>query len=225
MANLAGNIYYWKATNGINPADVQPPPPPTYQLVAQHSPVDEGVANTFTVNTTSVADGTVLNWTTGVSGTNMSFQRLNNSSGTVTINNNTGSFSITVSADNQTSPDQQQYVAYLFLGTPGMGGIELTHVDINVNDTSQTPNKIQITSYGYTNFYQQGPGGTNEFHITIDPNQKNAIIAASSWTIYELGNSNNQHSMSYVGNDGSNTLYFNVGNYQGWQTDTFWYTP
>lgn len=114
MTSLAGKIFYWKATNGINPADVQPPPPPS---------------------------------------------------------------------------------------------------------------KIQITSYGTNNHVGSGPGGDNILWITVDPNQKSAIISASSWTIYELGHSYQPHSMTYTGNDGSNVLYFDVGNYMGWQTDTFWYTP
>ena len=116
---------------------------PTYTLstAGDVTSINEGSALTFNVATTEVDDGTTLWWATGIGGTNMSFGRLSpTSGGSVTVASNAASFSITVSADNLTSPDQQNYVVRLYKNGPGGGGgVEVDDIEINVNDTSQTP--------------------------------------------------------------------------------------
>lgn len=115
---------------------------PTYTLstVGNVTSIDEGVELTFNVTTTDVDDGTTLYWGIGIGGTNMSFGRLSSSAGSVTVASNAASFGMTVSADNLTSPDQQNYVVRLFKNGPGdSGGVEVDDITIDVNDTSQTP--------------------------------------------------------------------------------------
>ena len=89
------------------------------------------------------------------------------------------------------------------------------------DDSNSAP--IQILSQGSNNHIGQGPGGTNILYVTVPLNQVSAIASASAWYVYEQANPGNSHSMTYTGNDGGTTVYFNVGNYMGWQTDTYWY--
>ena len=119
---------------------VKPLPPPTYSLTTSADNVNEGTALTFNVTTTAVPDGTTLWWTTGSGGSNMSFGRFSSATGSVTVTSGSASFSITISADDLTSPDQQLYEVFLYKDGPGgLGGVLVDSIIINVNDTSQTP--------------------------------------------------------------------------------------
>jgi hypothetical protein len=118
----------------------KPLPPVSYLLQSVTDAVNESGTALFTVTTTAVPDGTTLYWSTGVGGTNMSFGRLSPSFGSVTVTGGAASFSITVSADDLTSPDQQEFIVTLYKDGPGgSGGIAVDNITINVNDTSQTP--------------------------------------------------------------------------------------
>lgn len=113
---------------------------PTYTLTAAANNVDEGGSLTFTVNTTNVVDGTTLWWTTSNNFDGTS--RMDNPTGSLDIYSNTGSFSITISADNTTAQSQQTYSVFLYYGGPGGYGGTYTGASVDniaVNDTSQTP--------------------------------------------------------------------------------------
>jgi hypothetical protein len=116
-----------------------PPPTATYEMTAAANNVNEGASLTFTVNTTNVSDGTSLYWTTSNNFDGVS--RMDNPTGSFAVYSNTGSFSITVSADNTTASGQQTYSVFLYYGGPGgSGGTFATSVEnIVVNDTSQSP--------------------------------------------------------------------------------------
>ena len=116
-----------------------PLPPVSYSLTSVASNINEGSSLTFNVTTTAVPNGTILYWSTGFSGTNMSGGRLSLDSGSVTVSSGAASFSITVSADELTSPDQQEFIVRLYKDAPGgSGGTEVDQISINVNDTSLT---------------------------------------------------------------------------------------
>ena len=126
---------------------------PTYTLsiAGNVTSVDEGVALTFYVNTTNVADGTTLYWDTGDNFNGATSGRFSPSfSGTVDIYSNVGSFTITVSADNMTAiSNPQQYSVYLYTGNyGGSGGTQVAQIlDITVNDTSQSSVWLPPTNY------------------------------------------------------------------------------
>lgn len=126
---------------GVNVNDTsQNAPSATYLLETEFNAtsVDEGAALNFFVTTTNVADGTTLWWSNGNNFNGSG--RMDHPSGSFTVASNTGSFSITVSADNTTAPSQQSYTVYLFAGGPaGAGGTQVASIGVNVNDTSQTP--------------------------------------------------------------------------------------
>ena len=114
---------------------------PTYTLstVDDVTSIDEGEELIFNVTTTDVDDGTTLYWGIGIGGTNMSFGRLSSSAGSVTVSGGAASFSITVSADELSSPDQQEFIVRLYKDGPGdSGGIQVDDITIDVNDTSLT---------------------------------------------------------------------------------------
>jgi len=112
--------------------------PTTYALSTAGSvtSIDEGAALTFNVTTTNVVDGTVLTWTTDRNPTDAGGYPIEANrfspadSGQVTINNNTGTFTVTISADSFTAPLPQLYNIVV----AGSNTLLIT-----VNDTSQTP--------------------------------------------------------------------------------------
>lgn len=98
---------------------------PTYTMSATSSSVNEGSSITITVNTTNVADGTLLNWTIpGVSD-------FSAHSGTVVINNNSGSFVLTANADNENESNEQ--FAVILSDTSGN---TLASITITINNVS-----------------------------------------------------------------------------------------
>jgi hypothetical protein len=105
--------------------------PVTYAITPAASSVNEGSSLTFNIATTSVNDGTILYWT------------LNNSTdfsvsfGSVIINSNTASFSVTPTADT-TTEGAETFIAYLRT-TSTSGTIVATSSSVTINDTSQTP--------------------------------------------------------------------------------------
>ena len=110
----------------------QAPIVPTYAVSTTPTSVNEGVAITFTVTTTNVTDGTVLNWAV----TNAGDFAI--SSGTVTINSSTGTFSVTPRADAATEAIAETFTASVYTGSI-VGLPVATSSQITINDTSQTP--------------------------------------------------------------------------------------
>jgi hypothetical protein len=178
---------------------------PTYTLstVGNVTSINEGVELTFNVTTTDVEDGTTLYWGIGVGGGNMSFGRVSATSGSVTVASNAASFGMTISADNLTSPSQQSYLISLFKDGPGgLGGVKVDDIQIDVNDTSQTPpahgsGLINQPQNDYLKIYAPGTGciqrdsdaygdyylssGTMSY-ITFNPNEIIESLTAG-WTI------------------------------------------
>ena len=108
---------------------------PTYALSAASSSVNEGTSNTITVTTTQVTNGTVLYWGAGPFNDFTENENTNNEDiGTVTINNNTGSFSVTPLADSATEGAETGTVT---LYTNSARTNNVANVSFTINDTSQ----------------------------------------------------------------------------------------
>lgn len=99
---------------------------PTYAITAAASSVNEGASLTFTVTTTGVANGTVLYWT--LSNTT-DFQA---SSGSITINSGSATFSVTATQDTVT--ENETFTASIRTGSI-TGDIVATSGTITINDT------------------------------------------------------------------------------------------
>ncbi|MBK7001572.1 MAG: hypothetical protein IPH35_16805 [Rhodoferax sp.] len=109
---------------------------PTYAVVAGATSNNEGTSATFTVTTTNVANGTVLNYT--LSGTGIAVADITGATaltGTVTINNNTGTITVPLAADVTTEGAETLKVD---LATTA-GGASMANASTIIADTSTTP--------------------------------------------------------------------------------------
>lgn len=105
---------------------------PTYSVSTATTSVDEGNSVTFTVTTTNYESGT-LYWTTD-GGTSSDFTA---TSGSVSITNNSGSFSVAIAADATTEGSETFRVN---LRTVSTSGTIVANSDyVTINDTSLTP--------------------------------------------------------------------------------------
>ena len=110
-------------------------PLPTYTLSVSATAVDEGGNFTTTVSTTNVDDGTQFNYV--LSGTNVTSDDFSSGSlnGTITISNNTASFSHTVAEDTLTE-GTETFTIKIYDGSLNYVGNTLT---VTIADTSTTP--------------------------------------------------------------------------------------
>jgi len=141
-------------TSGLVPGRpwVEVPPAPSYAVAATRSVMNEGESATFTISTSLVSDSTTLYW--GNTSDNLTNSRLTPSPGTVTINNNTASLTITVSADSADQSGAQKLRIGLYTDSGRTNLVATSTPDVTVADTSV-----------FTYFEQQLSGGT---YMTFD---------------------------------------------------------
>jgi hypothetical protein len=89
-----------------------PPPAPTYSIYPDVLNVTEGGSVTFSVDTTNVADGTVLYWTTSGSAGSADFVG-GATTGSVTITGNRGTITRGIVDDSPTSDNGETFLLYL----------------------------------------------------------------------------------------------------------------
>ena len=108
---------------------------PTYTLSVSATAIDEGGSFTTTVSTTNVDDGTSFNYV--LSGTNVTSADFSSGSltGTITISNNTASFSHTVAEDTLTE-GTETFTIKIYDSSLNYVGNTLT---VTIADTSTTP--------------------------------------------------------------------------------------
>jgi hypothetical protein len=123
----------------LTAATVSQPPTPTYTLTPAANNVNEGSELTFTVGGTNIVNGTYY-WNTN-GGDLVGF------AGEVIITDNSGSFSVTPTADN-TTEGSETFTATLRSGSVE-GTILATSESITINDTSLTgPTPFSANFYG-----------------------------------------------------------------------------
>jgi hypothetical protein len=148
--------------------------PPTYSVAASGgaNSINEGSSLTVDVTTAYVDNGTTLYWTiNNVTTSNTDFSPYN---GSFTINNNTGSFSISPIADVTTEGSETCTVSVRTLSTSGT--VVATSNSITVNDTSITPV-----------YYSYQFSGTNSFVIYPPDPHQTSITGAMLWNAYQKG--------------------------------------
>jgi plastocyanin len=116
-------------SNAITINDTSQAPPASYTSSSSANDVDEGSPLTITVTTSNVADATTLYWTA----TNAA--DFDVSSGSFTINSNTGSFTVTPTADTSTE-GAETFDVEIRIGST-VGTVVDTLTSITINDTSQ----------------------------------------------------------------------------------------
>jgi hypothetical protein len=120
----------------------------TYKFSSIPSSIDEGTTYTFDFKTTDVPDGMVLYWAMINATTNASDFASGITSGSFTITNQTGSFTVTTLADHTTEGSEQFTIEVR--KNSSTGEIVATSSAITVNDTSIEPG----------NYVQQGVPST-----------------------------------------------------------------
>ena len=113
--------------------DTSTTPPPTYSLASSASSVNEGSSVTYNLTTTNVSDGTSLNYSlSGISTADISGDSL---TGSVTVNNNSASFSIPIVEDSLIE------VSETITAT-----LEGQSSSVTINDTSLPTYSISVSS-------------------------------------------------------------------------------
>jgi len=158
--------------------DTSTTPVPTYSISGPAS-INEGSTGTFTVSTTNVANGTVVYW--GIYNTNSI--KINTSdfpalTGSVTINNNTGTFQLTPTAD-LTTEGSEEFTVALSTGA-NYTGTELARTStIIINDTSVYSPTISFNAFSSDLSRGSGSNQTYDTFITslTNTSSKQLIIA------------------------------------------------
>ena len=133
-------IFSTITTTGAPDFSGPPPPPPpafTYGISPSTTAFNEGSSITMSIVTTGFGSGTLFYTIEGTSGTVNSNDFTTALSGSVTITNNAGSFTITTRADT-TTEGSEQFIVRLRTGSTS-GTIVATSSTISINDTSQSP--------------------------------------------------------------------------------------
>ena len=204
------------------PPPVPPPPPPpaapTYSFTTTPASVNEGSAATFVVATTNVANGTTLYYVVDNITTGGDFGTL---SGSFTINSNSGTFSVTPTADALTEGTESFRMLVKTGSTTGT--TVATSASVNVNDTSFdvtynfAPEFLDefAASYGYTGttprsiFLTQAQNINTVYYATDNPiagafparfgvNRKPDAAGLAYWTDFALDNGYNTGSAGFV---------------------------
>ena len=196
---------------------------PTYTYSVSPTNVDEGGNFTTTITTTNVDDNTTLYWS--LSGTNVTSADFSSGAltGSVTISNNSASFSHTVASDTLT--EGTEYVAVkLFTDSNRTEQVGNT-VTVNLSDTSTTPTNIGNSVYfDGSGDYLTVPAsngfsfGLGDFTIEAFIYRESSLFLydhlnhpSDKFTVFSYNNDdirvwNNQHLVSNV-NPGMNTWF------------------
>ena len=173
------------------------PAAPTYTIQGSDPLTVSEVASaqTITVNTTNVTNGTVLYWniTTDAPGTTQAstdWQAYNSGGTGFTINSNTGTFSIDATADAFTDGSTETF--YLHVRTGSDTGTSVDSIQLNVTDDSQTPapsvNTDHLIAFPYTWFAAEANGGSTNIDLEFATNgnintSSNTFVDRYPWII------------------------------------------
>ena len=159
--------------------------PPTYSVTPDLLEVEEGSPVVFTITTENVLNGTFLYWSN--SGTTISADMTGSvNSGTITINNNTATVTITPIAD-LTTEGNETIIFKLRTGSTS-GTVVATASTVTVLDTSVDEGPPQpggcyvytfINEGGFEGGLQYTPcGGTKTRTLTLSPGQQGSTVCS-----------------------------------------------
>ena len=115
---------------------------PTYYITSSTVTVNEGDTVTFNITTTNISNGTVLYYNI-FNTTTSSSDFTGDTSGSVSILNNSASFSVNIKAD-LTTEDTETFKARLLTGS-STGSVVATSASIGINDISRSSPTYSIT--------------------------------------------------------------------------------
>jgi tRNA threonylcarbamoyladenosine modification (KEOPS) complex Pcc1 subunit len=158
---------------------------PTYTITPAAASVNEGESLTFTVATTDVTNETPLNWALTNAGD------FATSTGNVTINSNSGTFSVTPTAD-LTTEGAETFTASIYTGSTNGTPVATSSPATIINDRSTTPvilssdatlsaltvsNVTLSFSPDTTSYTASVLNGVSSVTVTPTRNESNASIA------------------------------------------------
>ena len=157
---------------------------PTYAFGTIPTSIDEGSSGTFNVTTTNVADGTILYWTIATNAGDFS-----TTSGSFTINSNTGSFSVSPSADSTTETAAETFTVAIRTGSTS-GTVQATSSAVTINDTSTTPAPTPPSSATWSvGFSNNGTAGPISTFINVILNRAATVSTSYTFTGVVVQNS------------------------------------
>jgi hypothetical protein len=160
--------------------------------------INEGSSGTFNLNTTNIADSTTLYWTINhVTTTSADFS---STSGSFTINSNTGSFDITTIADSLTEGGET-FTVYIRTDSTS-GTVVASSGSVAINDTS-----IAVESYNFNIipiFIDEGSSGTFNLDTNNVPNNTTLY-----WSINHITTT----SADFSSTSGSFIINSNIGSF------------
>ena len=152
-------------------------PDPTYAVSASTNVVDEDNATvTYTVTTTNLDDGTELFYTVATAEGNISEGDFTGTpSGSFTINNNTGSFSLTTRPDNLLEGPEAFDVQLrtgsingtIVLNKPPEARTRITDSSFPTNVRTEIPNTISSVTRGPGSYYYRVPGNLESLTVKV----------------------------------------------------------
>lgn len=175
-------IIFPGVTIGPNITISDPAPTPTYTLTPAADNVDEGSSLTFAVSGTNIPDDTTYYWTVTNSGDFII------ASGSFVINDNSGSFAVSPTADN-TEEGVETFTVSIRSGST-TGPILQTSIPVTINDTSPplsytlTPAAGNVNEGSSLTFNVGGTNITNgTYYWTIENNSGDFGTASGSFSI------------------------------------------
>ena len=127
-----------------------------YSVAPNTTSINEGGAVTFTITTTNLPNGTTVYWTNAGTAVAADFTGGVNS-GSVVINNNTGSFTLTTVSDGATEGSETIIVQIRTVSTSGT--VVATAATVTIADTSRDPAYSSIYFDGSGDWLSLGVGG------------------------------------------------------------------
>jgi len=196
--SAAGPVVATSSTVTVNDTSTAP----TYQI-ASAANINEGSALTATVTTTNVPSGTTLYWTIdNISSSNADFNTL---SGSLSITNGVGTFSVTPKADLLTE-GSETFTLSVRTGSVS-GPVVVTSGTITINDTSTTP----VPTYSISGPASINEGSTGTFTVSTT-NVANGTVVY--WGVWNVGSSQAINTADFTATTGSVTINNNTGTFQ-----------
>ena len=132
LGSITGTVIATSSIVTINDTSTSPP---TYSFTSQATTINEGVSQTFNIETTDVSSGTVLYWK--ITHLTTSADDFLATSGSFTVTNGAGSFTVTTTADAVTE-GTQGFAITVRTGSTN-GPVVVTSSTISIADTSLNP--------------------------------------------------------------------------------------
>ena len=203
VVTVSGTVSGTAVSDDSNDIDIIDAAQPTITSVDRgDTSIEEGNSTTFTVNTANISNGTSLNWSiNNVSSENADFT---STSGTVTINSNSGTISVQTVADTDSTEGDETFKVDVS-GTVGGASVSGTSASVTIED--KTP---KITSLvGVTSVSELGSGNYYTYTVVTENIANGTSL---NWAVNHI--STGAADFGGNGTSGTFTINSNTGSFQ-----------